>query len=106
MFPLIAAIGPTWAYAAASDVQAEYFRMREALKPRPFCVKTASEAEIRERCRALGKSKEYEDFCVMAFAWKMRRKQLAAEMGYSESAVRRYVTRFRRELEGKIANNA
>lgn len=65
-----------------------------------FNLKTSTEPQMRERCRELGKSKEYEDFCVMAFVWKLRRKDIALKMQYEESTVKRYITKYRHELEG------
>lgn len=71
----------------------------QSTKPKPFCCDTATEEEMRTRCRSLGKSKEYEQFCVLAFTYKERRKDIAAQLFLAESTVKEYKRVRRKELE-------
>jgi len=64
-----------------------------------FKCDTATETEMLDRCRELGKSAEYARFCVMAFVEKRRRKDIASAMYLAESTVKEYKRLRRRELE-------
>lgn len=72
-----------------------------------FNPETATEEEMRERCRRLGKSQEYADFCVDAFVLKLRRKVLAEKHesctylhspSTAQDTVKRVKARRKREL--------
>lgn len=64
-----------------------------------FKVEEASEKQIRNRCQRLGKSKEYEDFCVLAFYKKLKKKDIADIMCIDIETVRKYKSIRRKELE-------
>ena len=65
----------------------------------PFVTETATEEEMRKRCRELGKGEEYADFCVDAFVKKIRRKAQAEKIGVEENTVKYYRNIRRKELE-------
>lgn len=64
-----------------------------------FNLEEASEKQIRNRCQRLGKSKEYEDFCVLAFYKKLKKKEIADIMCIDIETVRKYKSIRRKELE-------
>ena len=64
-----------------------------------FRVDEATEKQIRSKCRRLGKSKEYEDFCVLAFCKKLKKKDIADIMCIDIETVRKYKSIRRKELE-------
>ena len=64
-----------------------------------FKCDDASEARLRERCRKLGKNKEYTEFCVLAFVKKYTKKQLAQHFYIDIETVRKYKSIRRKELE-------
>lgn len=68
--------------------------------PEPFNCNTSSEENMRKRCRELAIPKEYEDFCVMAFVLKLRRKDISEQTGYPIGTVKNYITKYRKKLEG------
>lgn len=87
-----------------SKVNNELFTIRQKLSKLPIFTKekfnpdTASEYAMRERCRKLSKSKDYADFCVDAFVYKLSNKNLAQKYGYSFETVKKYKTLRRKEL--------
>lgn len=64
-----------------------------------FVADTATEYAIRERCRKLGKSKEYTEFCIDAFVLKMTRKQMAQKYHLEPDTIKKYKSNRRKELE-------
>lgn len=87
-----------------SKVNNELFIIRQKLSKLPIFTKekfnpdTASEYAMRERCRKLAKSKDYADFCVDAFVYKLSNKNLAQKYGYSFETAKKYKTLRRKEL--------
>lgn len=72
------------------------------LKPnklKPFQCVTATEDELRARCLALGKNDEYIRFAILAFRSGKTRKEIARELFLTESTVKEYKRRRKRELE-------
>lgn len=49
-----------------------------------------SETQMRYRCRKLGKSKEYTEFCVDAFVYKLSNKELAEKYMLEVETVKHY----------------
>lgn len=64
-----------------------------------FDLDNVSEKRLRERCRKLGKSKEYEDFCVLAFIKKLKKREIADIMCIDIETVKKYKSARRKELE-------
>lgn len=65
-----------------------------------FDISTCTEIQMRDKCRAMGKGKEYADFCVMAFVEKRRRKEIAEIIGCAEETVKKYKQLRKKELMG------
>lgn len=57
-----------------------------------------SETQIRYRCHKLGKSKEYTDFCVDAFVYKLSNKELAQKYYLEVETVKHYKVLRKKEL--------
>ena len=57
-----------------------------------------SEAQLRYRCRKLGKSKDYADFCVNAFVHRYSNKDLANKYFLTVETVKHYKVIRKREL--------
>lgn len=87
-----------------SKVNNELFTIRQKLSKLPIFTKekfnpdTSSEYAMRDKCRKLGKSKDYADFCVDAFVYKLSNKNLAEKYGYSFETIKKYKTLRRKEL--------
>lgn len=67
-------------------------------KPK-FSCDTATEYQIKEKCRKLGKSKEYVDFCIDAFVVKLTRKEMANKYMLEPNTIKQYKRIRRKELE-------
>ena len=87
-----------------NEVKNKLFIMRKKLSKLPifsgqeFNPDTASEYAMRDKCRKLGKSKDYADFCVDAFCLKLSNKNLAEKYNYTLETVKKYKTLKRKEL--------
>lgn len=55
-----------------------------------FKCKTASAAELRARCLALGKNDEYARFMALVYRSGKTRKEIAGELCISEGTVKKY----------------
>lgn len=64
-----------------------------------FSCDTATEYQIKEKCRKLGKSKEYADFCIDAFVIKLTRKEMASKYMLEPNTIKQYKRIRRKELE-------
>lgn len=64
-----------------------------------FRCDDTTEYRLRDRCRKLGKSDDYEEFCVMAFIKKVSKSELAERFNIDEDTVRKYIKLRKRELE-------
>lgn len=88
-----------------SFVQKRLFYIRQKLLKLPqfnkkkFSCNTATESEIRKRCIRLGKSKEYADFCVDAFVYKLSRKEMAKKYILGVNTIKQYKMQRKLELE-------
>lgn len=89
----------------SSFVQKRLFYIRQKLLKLPqfnkkkFSCNTATESEIRKRCVRLGKSKEYADFCVDAFVYKLSRKEMAKKYILGVNTIKQYKMQRKFELE-------
>lgn len=92
-------------YISKFRVNKELFILRQKLAKLPIFqsnkldVTTATELQIRDKCRKLGKSKEYADFCVLAFVDKLSNKKLAEIFILSVKTIKAYKTNRKKELE-------
>jgi hypothetical protein len=105
MIPILLAIGATLLYAYAGDIQADYYGYKAIAErpvdpPKPFKCKTATEQELRVRCRERGIKIEDEDFIVRASLTKTTNKEFACEFTMSES----YIKTKKRRLIDKLEN--
>lgn len=64
-----------------------------------FCCNTATEKQMAKRCRELGKSKEYTNFCIDAFVIKLSRKEMAQKYILEPNTIKQYKRIRRKELE-------
>jgi len=64
-----------------------------------FVADTATEYAIKDKCRKLGKSKEYTDFCIDAFVHKLSRKEMAQKYCLEPDTIKKYKSIRRKELE-------
>lgn len=93
-------IGKTFSF-----VQKKLFLIRKKLMKLPqftkkkFECNTATESEMRRQCARLGKSKEYADFCVDAFVYKLSRKEMAKKYILGVNTIKQYKMYRKVELE-------
>ena len=69
------------------------------IKSSLFSLDNAVEFDVVYRCKKLGKSIEYRNFCIDAFIKKLKNKELAEKYYISIDTVKRYKRDRRRELE-------
>lgn len=64
-----------------------------------FSCDDTTEKRLVERCKRLGKSEEYIQFCVLAFIKKLKKREIADIMCLDIETVRKYKSIRRKELE-------
>lgn len=64
-----------------------------------FNVNIATEEQVKERCRKLGKKPEYTKFCIDAFVNKLSRKELAEKYCIEPETVKSYKRKRKKDLE-------
>ena len=64
-----------------------------------FSCDDTTEKRLVERCKRLGKSEEYIQFCVLAFIKKLKKGEIADIMCLDIETVRKYKSIRRKELE-------
>ena len=103
MIPLILAVCATLAWACAGDWQyAQRLNTEKILlyeNKLPFKCSTATECELRERCRVKAVKREDETFIVRTVFTKTTIKEYAAEYQVSESTIKSRKRRLLKKLE-------
>lgn len=77
----------------------ELLELKEATKPKPFNLETATESELRDRCRELNFNEERTEFVVMAFGGKLSQKEIANILCVEEKAVQMRKWRLKKLLK-------
>ena len=64
-----------------------------------FSCEDTTEKRLIERCKRLGKSEDYIQFCILAFIKKLKKREIADIMCIDIETVRKYKSQRRKELE-------
>lgn len=64
-----------------------------------FRVDDTTEYRLRDRCHKLGKSREYEEFCVMKFIKRLKNREIADIMCLDVETIKKYARIRKKELE-------
>ena len=64
-----------------------------------FSCDDTTEKRLIERCKRLGKSEDYIQFCILAFIKKLKKREIADIMCIDIETVRKYKSQRRKELE-------
>ena len=67
---------------------------------KPFCCETATEDEMRARCREKGKGSDYTGYMVDCFIVKLSHKELSAKYNIADRTSVAYKKKRKQELEG------